>query len=104
MIEKDYCIHPIEVIREAAWYMRKELPDEMYEYIENIIDVDEECAEYLEKVFKGKLGKRLLLKLQENFDKDLKELQEKGGEYFVFPLNPEERRKLHGKDKRTSNS
>ena len=76
--------------------MRKELPDEMYEYIENIIDVDEECAEYLEKVFKRKLG--------ENFDNDLKELQEKGGEYFVFPLNPEERRKLHGKDKRTSNS
>ena len=104
MIEKDYCIHPIEVIREAAQYMRKELPDEMYEYIENIIDVDEECAEYLEKVFKRKLGKRLFLKLQENFDNDLKELQEKGGEYFVFPLNPEERRKLHGKDKRTSNS
>ena len=44
MIEKNYCIHPIEVIREAAWYMRKELPDEMYDYIENIIGVDEECA------------------------------------------------------------
>ena len=104
MIEKNYCVHPIATIREAAWYIRKELPDEMYDYIENIIDVDEECAEYLEKVFKGKLEKRFLLKLQENFDNDLKELQEKGGECFVFPLNPEERRKLHGKDKRTSNS
>ena len=52
MIEKNYCVHPIVTIREAACYMRKELPDEMYEYIENIIDVDEECAEYLEKVLK----------------------------------------------------
>lgn len=103
MIEKNYCIHPIEVIRETAWYMRKELPDEIYDYIENIVDINEETAEYLEKAFKGKLRKRFLLKLQENFDKDLKELQEKGGEYFVFPLNPKERRKLHGKDKRTSN-
>ena len=69
----------------------------MYDYIENIIDVDEECAEYLEKVFKGKLGKKLLLKLQKNFDKDLKELQEKSGEHFVFPLNPEERRKTRAR-------
>lgn len=64
MIEKNYYIHPIEVIREVTWYMRKKLPDEMYDYVENIIDVDEECAEYLEKAFKGKLGKKLLLKLQ----------------------------------------
>ena len=97
MIEKNYCVHPIATIREAAWYIRKELPDEMYDYIENIIDVDEECAEYLEKVFKGKLEKRFLLKLQENFDNDLKELQENGGEYFVFPLNPEERRKTRAR-------
>ena len=45
MIEKNYCIHPIEVIQ----------------------------------------------------DNDLKELQENGGEYFVFPLNPEEIRKTRAR-------
>lgn len=93
MIERNYCVHPIVTIRELIWRMRKELPDEMDEYIEHIIDIDEERAANLEKLFKGRVKKEFLLKLQENFEKDLKKLQKKGGDYFVFPLNPEEDRK-----------
>lgn len=93
MIEKNYCVHPIVTIRELIWCMRKELPDEMDEYIEHIIDIDEARAEQLELIFRGKVKKEFLLKLQENFEKDLKKLQKKGGDYFVFPLNPEEDRK-----------